>query len=292
VRRAHPEYRIVLACSGWLHPRAANIDAVDETIAVDGLVPFCSRLPPVLAVNLHGRGPRSHRALLNTHPAELAAFEHPDVPESWGMPVWRAGEHEVARWCRLLDEFGIACDPRDLALERAPFVAAAPARAHGATVIHPGAAAASRCWPAERFAAVARHEIARGNRIVLTGGRDDEARCRAVADRAGIDDDSLLIGSDVVAFAGAIAVAERVICGDTGAAHLASAFGTPSVVLFGPVAPAEWGPPSHGVHRALWAGTRGDPHAAETDRGLLEITVDDVLRALRGVSSDSAPLLG
>jgi ADP-heptose:LPS heptosyltransferase len=290
LRRAHPEYRVVLACSGWLHPLAARIDSVDETIAVDGLVPFCSRLPPVLAVNLHGRGPRSHRALLNTHPAGLVAFEHPDVPESWGMPKWHANEHEVARWCRLLNECGIPCDRHELALDRAPFVGLAPAAAKGATVIHPGAAAPSRCWPAERFAAVARDELQRGNRVVVTGSVDDEPRCRAVAGDAGLDEDSVLIGSDIVRFAGTVAVADRVVCGDTGAAHLASAFGTPSVVLFGPVAPSEWGPPPRRVHRALWAGTRGDPHARETDRGLLAIGVDDVLQALRSVSNDSAPL--
>jgi ADP-heptose:LPS heptosyltransferase len=35
----------------------------------------------------------------------------------------------------------------------------------------------------------------------------------------------------------------RVVCGDTRNAHVAPALGTPSVVLFGPVPPAEWGPP-------------------------------------------------
>jgi len=33
----------------------------------------------------------------------------------------------------------------------------------------------------------------------------------------------------------------------------------PSVVLFGPVSPAEWGPPPHAAHHcALWCGRRGD----------------------------------
>jgi hypothetical protein len=34
----------------------------------------------------------------------------------------------------------------------------------------------------------------------------------------------------------------RVVCGDTGVAHVASALGTPSVVLFGPTDPAGSGP--------------------------------------------------
>jgi uncharacterized protein YjbJ (UPF0337 family) len=55
----------------------------------------------------------------------------------------------------------------------------------------------------------------------------------------------------------------------------------PSVVLFGPTPPAEWGPPpDRPWHRALWAGRRGDPHAKAPDAGLLAISVEDVLAAL------------
>jgi ADP-heptose:LPS heptosyltransferase len=78
-----------------------------------------------------------------------------------------------------------------------------------------------------------------------------------------------------------VAAAGRVLCGDTGVAHLATALGTPSVVLFGPVSPARWGPPpERKQHRALWAGSTGDPHGASPDPGLLRIGVPDVLRAL------------
>jgi ADP-heptose:LPS heptosyltransferase len=60
-------------------------------------------------------------------------------------------------------------------------------------------------------------------------------------------------------------------------AHLATAYGVASVVLFGPTAPAEWGPPPGRAHRGLWAGRRGDPHGATPDPGLLAIRVDDVI---------------
>jgi uncharacterized protein YjbJ (UPF0337 family) len=71
-----------------------------------------------------------------------------------------------------------------------------------------------------------------------------------------------------------------VLCCDTGVAHLATAYRTPSVVLFGPTPPGEWGPPpDRPQHRVLWRGGRGDPHADAPDPGLLAIAVEDVLAA-------------
>jgi ADP-heptose:LPS heptosyltransferase len=55
----------------------------------------------------------------------------------------------------------------------------------------------------------------------------------------------------------------------------------PSVVLFGPTPPAEWGPPPERPwHRVLWAGRRGDPNGPEPDPGLLEIEPDAVVAEL------------
>ena len=79
------------------------------------------------------------------------------------------------------------------------------------------------------------------------------------------------------------------ICGDTGVAHVATALGRPSVVLFGPVSPAQWGPPpERPQHIALWAGRTGDPHGRTVDPGLLEIGVDDVIEALARATSRAA----
>jgi ADP-heptose:LPS heptosyltransferase len=61
---------------------------------------------------------------------------------------------------------------------------------------------------------------------------------------------------------------------------VATATATPSVVLFGPTSPEEWGPPPHGHHLALWGGHHGDPHAPMVDRGLLELSVGDVIEAI------------
>jgi ADP-heptose:LPS heptosyltransferase len=84
-----------------------------------------------------------------------------------------------------------------------------------------------------------------------------------------------------------VATARLVICGDTGVAHVATAYGTPSVLLFGPVPPRLWGP-LRGPHRVLWHGGTGDTFADEPDPGLLRITVEEVLDAVGGVLRGSA----
>jgi ADP-heptose:LPS heptosyltransferase len=173
-----------------------------------------------------------------------------------------------------------------------------PPEADGATVIHPGAASAARRWPPERWAAVARAEADAGRTVVVTAGPGEAPLAAAVVQAAAglrrssatpvVAQERRSRGAiapagptDLLQMAAVVAAAARVVCGDTGVAHLATALGTPSVVLFGPTSPARWGPPpDRSIHRVLWAGGEGDPHADQPDPGLLGIGVDDVLGAL------------
>jgi ADP-heptose:LPS heptosyltransferase len=256
-------------------PLAELSGAVDELLDTAPLAAPAVRGAD-LAVNLHGRGPESHRALLATAPRRMIAFAAPGVP--WKGPRWRAGEHEVQRWCRLLAESGIPADPSRLDLPVPPGTAA-----HGATVVHPGAASPARRWPPERWAAVARAEKRAGRRVVVTGSASERPLAEAVARAAALDARDVLAGrTDLRALAALVAGAGRVLCGDTGVAHLATAFGVPSVVLFGPTAPEAWGPPRERArHVVLHRGAGdGDPHADTPDPALLAITVDDVLEAV------------
>jgi ADP-heptose:LPS heptosyltransferase len=221
--------------------------------------------------------------LLATRPRRIIAFAHRDVPASRGGAAWHDGEHEVARWCRLLAHAGILADATQLELDPLPLPAAARACAgRDLTVVHPGAKDAARRWPVERWAAIARSEQRRGRVVLLTGDPSERRLAAQVAAAALLQDDANLAGrTDLVGLAGLVAHAGRVVCGDTGIAHLATALRTPSVVLFGPVSPALWGPPPERPwHRALWAGRNGDPHGSSVDPGLLEIGVGDVIAAL------------
>ena len=291
--RAFPEFRRVLATPAYLRPLVELTEAVDAVVPAGPLEPVPLTRPPTVGVNLHGRGPQSHAILLATRPHRQLAFAHPEVPASWGHPHWHADEHEVHRWCRLLRDEGVPADPMLVDLP-APSVEVSP-YARGATIVHPGAADAARRWPVPRFAAVARAEAAAGRQVLVTRGPQEIHFAKGLAARAGLPCSSMVAGrTDLAHLAALVAVAGRVVCGDTGIAHLATAFRTPSVVLFGPVSPAHWGPPpSRPWHRALWAGRTGAPHAREPDAGLLEIAVDDVLHALAtlpDVPPPTAPL--
>jgi hypothetical protein len=262
----------VLAAPSAIEPLARLSATVDDVVDTAPLAPLERSLHGAdLAVNLHGRGPESHRVLLAASPRRLIAF----VPSTW-----RGDEHEVDRWCRLLREAGIPADPTVLDLP--PPAQAPPPGTEGATVVHPGAASGARRWPVERWAAVARHQAEEGRTVVVTGGPGEQRLAEDVARRAGLPEPAVLAGrTDLLGLSAIVASAGLVFCGDTGVAHLATAFGTPSVVLFGPVPPSRWGPPPDRLqHVALWAGRLGDPHAAQPDPGLLEITVDEVLGAV------------
>ena len=279
LREAFPRALLVLACPEPLHQLVHTWGLADETLDVRPL----EQLPRSaggadLAVNLHGRGPESTSTLLATEPRRLIAFAHPSLPATARSPEWRADEHEVDRWCRLLSEEGIPADPTRLDVP-APDAGPVP---NGRVVVHPGAAAQSRRWPPERWAAVARSQRVEGRDVVLTGSRDERDLCLAIAGDAGLHSGAVLAGrTSLVELAGVVGRAPVVVSGDTGVAHLATALGTPSVVLFGPTSPRHWGPPAdRSRHRVLWAGRTGDPHATSTDPGLLAIGVEDVRRAV------------
>jgi ADP-heptose:LPS heptosyltransferase len=262
LRRARPGHRLVLAAPAGLAPLAALTGAVDAVLPRTGLAGRPLRTDrPAVAVNLHGRGPESTALLRATRPGELW---------SYGLgPQWTDGGHEVDRWCRLLGHYGVPADPADLALERPAVTSPAP----GAVVLHPGAASGSRRWPVRRYAAVAAALRADGHRVVVTAGPAERDLAAAVGAEP--------VRTDLLELAALVADASLVVCGDTGVAHLATAYGTPSVLLFGPTPPAEWGPRTDGPHTVLWKGGRGDPHAAEPDPALLAVPVDEVLTAAR-----------
>ncbi|MEA2485182.1 MAG: hypothetical protein QOD46_293 [Actinomycetota bacterium] len=278
LRREYPGHRLLLAVPSPLHELALETGAVDAVLHAEPLQDLPKELPrPDIAVNLHGRGPQSHNILGHTKPGTMLAFRNENAGFLDG-PEWAPEEHERVRWCRMLEAFDIEADPDDMYIQ-APNSGRWGELAD-VTVIHPGAASPARRWPVERFAAVARSEIALGRKVVVTGARGERELGLQLCTLAGLSPKACFAGETTVAeLTNIVAPAGRVVCGDTGIAHLASALRTPSVILFGPTSPERWGPPP-GPHVALWAGHAGDPHGNQPDAGLLEIEAPSVIQAL------------
>jgi ADP-heptose:LPS heptosyltransferase len=281
VRRAWPGKRLTLAAplavGSWLQ----DLRLVDDVLDTHGLdAPLTWNRPGHVAVDLHGRGPQSHALLRATRPARLVAF-------GGDGPPWRSDEHEVDRWCRLVRSAGGACDREDLRLEGAP--------RSQEVLLHPGAASAARRWPAERWATLARRLVACGLPVVLTGGPDEARLCRQVRDLAG-PAVRAAGPTSLPQLADRVARARLLVCGDTGVAHLATATGTPSVLLFGPTSPRLWGPAiDPDLHTVLWHGddaTPGDPHGTVIDPALEAIGADEVVAAAGALLGQPAQTAG
>lgn len=273
--RAFPAHYRILAAPVSLAPLAEICGDIDEVVDSAPLAPLDPALHGAdVAVNLHGRGPQSHRLLLETEPRRLIAFRNDAVGVPADAPAFADDEHEVQRWCRLLRESGVPAQPDDLDLRTAPYCGPHD----GAVILHPGASSESRRWPIVRWIELAAQLRRDGYRVVFTGAQAEFRRCRMIARNAGIEIDRVAAGKTTLAeLASLVAAARAVVCGDTGIAHLATAVRTPSVVLFGPISPSHWGPPvERKRHRVLWRGRLGDPHAPVVDPGLATITVREV----------------
>jgi len=290
LRRAFPEHRITLATTAWLAPVVELVPEVDVHLAQHGLDHPISAAPGAVdvAVNLHGAGPESSDLV-----AALGArrvIGHADPSNGFEGPAWPDAVHERERWTRLLTWHGLAADPDDVGIARP----VAPPVVADVAVVHVGAFHGARHWPTDRFAAVVRGLRDRGFDVVLTGGADDVERAAAVAGAAGLAPGAVLAGVlGLQEFAGVIAAARLVVTVDTGAAHLASAYGIPSVVVFGPAPPEAWGPPAAGPHVVLTDASvrRGDVFAEDPDPALLAVGPGDVLEAVDalGVAVTDAP---
>jgi hypothetical protein len=293
LRAAQPDHRIVIAAPESVGQLALTAGVVDAVTPALELAPLTDAPRGAdVAVDLHGNGPASRELLAATGAYRVVSY-------AGGDARWRADEHEVERWCRLVGEaFGVA--PPWPALPGSLPIPQALDGLRGHALVHPGAKAAARRWPPDRFAEVVRTLRQAGCRVAVTGGPGEERLARAVAGGAG----EPLTGLPLPDLLACVAHARIVVCGDTGVAHIASVYGTPSVLLFGPTSPARWGPPPSPAHRVLWHGTEpgGDPHARQPDPALLAITVGEVLDAVGPVMravrpsvqrpSDSATTLG
>lgn len=239
-----------------------------------------SVLPMALVLRL--AGVRWIAGISTDYPGSLLDVRLPE-PADGPEPVRMLAVAEGAGWSLPAGDDGALRLVPDL-----PVVAGLPDRY---VVVHPGADAPSRAYPADLWAQVVAELEGEGLGVVVTGGPAERELTAAVAGTAGIDLGGRL---DVASLASVITGAEAIAVGNTGPAHVAAAVGTPVVSLFSPVVPlSRWAP--HTAARAV-LGDQGAACAGSRARscplpghpclsGVAPAEVGAALRNLLGVAA-------
>lgn len=118
-------------------------------------------------------------------------------------------------------------------------------------VIHPGARAAKRRWPPEKFAAVGDLLSAAGFQVLLTGTPGERNIALQVQERMGAPAVNLCGETGLGALAALLGASRLLISNDTGVSHLAAALQVPSVILFSGSEPERWAPLDQNLHRRI-----------------------------------------
>ncbi len=194
-----------------------------------------SALPAAMMCRLAGIPLRA--AYCRENPYELLTDWLPDRDVcSDGM------RHEVTRQLDLVRALGFTpdserlvfdCSAADVLNMRRKFVQAGGDLSRPWVVMHPGASAASRRYPAERFGAAADAIAERADRqIVFSGGSDELALVAVARQQMRAPCISLAGELSLGELAALVASADVIICNNSGPAHIAAAVGTPVVVLY------------------------------------------------------------
>jgi lipopolysaccharide heptosyltransferase II len=153
----------------------------------------------------------------------------------------RIVRHEVRRQLDLVAAVGATTSDETLSLEVPPRARRAASEVVGGlgledakrwAVVHPGASASSRRYPAESFAAAGRRLVDSGCSLVFTGSPSEVDLVEGIRAAMGAPSDSLAGRLGLAELAAVIDLAPLVVTNNTGPAHIAAAVGTPVVDLY------------------------------------------------------------
>ena len=146
-------------------------------------------------------------------------------------------------------------------------------------VLVPGSARQNKCWPLERFAALADKISSQfGVYIVATGTAPEASIVERLKSLANVPIANFVGLTNLSELIALLRAAKLVVSNDTGPGHVAAALGAPLVLIFGPTNPARVAPygRSHCVvvvesnSRGFKADSTDPKHNVDT------ITVDEV----------------
>jgi len=282
----------------WIDPRPDRVDAAEVAGVVETvrqvrpdravvLTSFHqSPLPTALLLRMAGVGWVG--AISDDYPGSLLDLRH-RVPE---------GIHEVERALSLARAAGYDLQQGDrgrLAL-RDPLPPNVIEDGDGYVVLHPGTSVPARAWPVDHWRRACAELVARGHRVVVTGGPGESDLTAQVAGGAGAMD--LGGRTRLGELAAVLRAAAVVVAANTGPAHLAAAVGRPVVSLFAPTVPwSAWGPwavPTArlGAEDAPCRGTRATVCPVHGHPCLTSVAPADVVHAVEqlvGTRPTAAP---
>jgi heptosyltransferase-2 len=269
LRRLFPKAHITLATRSWAEGLFADVEFLDALQVHDGsglrsvvqqvrqwrksgfdlAVLFPNSLETALVASLArvplriGYATEGRQALL-THPLAL--------------PEWRSSKHEVFYYLKIVAELEWLTKHEQTFLNTQPDgslrVSAArksAARAflhtrgvedngrHRLVALCPGSInSRAKRWPAERYAALADRLIEEaGSRILLVGSAAEGEVSVEVAGHMRNEPILLTGQTDLAQLVAVLSLVDLLITNDTGPAHIASALGRPTLVIFGPTNP-------------------------------------------------------
>lgn len=223
------------------------------------------RWKPVLTLNLHG-GSTSSQLTFASRARWRAGFEHFRFRALYNVQIPRAQTIlGVERKVHTAEHLASAMFHLGVPTQTIPRASLFPLKASELpakpiAVIHAKASAVDKTWPAANFRALAQHlEMLDLQPVFIAGpgeSLDEFAPFRCVVG-ASLDDIKALLAQATV-----------FIGNDSGPAHMAAAFGVPSVVLFGSSDPV------------IWAPWKTEAQVLTHPDGILAITLDQVLEAV------------
>jgi lipopolysaccharide heptosyltransferase II len=245
---AHPAVRRVHALAG--SSRSEMDDVIDEirSVGYDA------------AIDLHHNA-RTMRILRCSRIPTVTSYRKREIGDALRVRLlrrpFRAGKLLVERYLEALTPLGVDASamldadgrtrrPRLYLSDEHRAGAAAAIERHGLAdrafaALVPGAMWPTKCWPRERYAAVAAGLVSRnGLRVLLLGGPPERALCDEIVRQAGTGVVSAA-GETTLGQLGGIIERARVFVGnDSGPTHMAAALGVPTVALFGPTDPGQF----------------------------------------------------
>jgi ADP-heptose:LPS heptosyltransferase len=260
LKRTRPDLSLAVSVEERFQPVFTGNPAVSQLLPPtwQGVRKF----NPALCVNLHG-GPRSLWMTALSGAKWRAGFAHHNTTLAYNFRIPRAqrilGVNRTVHTAEHLASafFALGVPLQDV--PRAQLYTRDSPRKGKYAVLHPFASTQEKQWPAQRFCEVARYlNLWNITPVFLAGPADDVSPFNGHAIVQGSLSDAAALLSKAAGFIG----------NDSGPAHMAAAFGVPSVVLFSTSNPA------------IWAPWRTESEVIVASDGMKEVSVSRVIAAL------------